>query len=435
MLGSKHSRLQNWRDHSIHPVYVIQPPVQGPDIPARYSYSLLKEIETCPRRWWLVHAHYRGIHGRYPEQVIPQAIQGIVMHGVLAKYALHLAQAGYPPLGSSEFAVAHSSFPLKETIRQLKSCALNKFANNPRVDIQVLRRNISLDSCIGAFGRLVQTAYSTLSTRNLEPVESDLGAGFRPASRSQSNATAFPFRASQDTQTRQLKIPSRVLLPEARIEIEEPPFTAILDLVVTGNDGEDILVDFKTGRPLPEHDVQTRIYAVVWWIATKRVIRKRMIVYADHPTVSLPGLSVRECVAESQMLHSRICRAKAILSECPPAAKPSAKECRYCSVRQLCDEYWTASETEELRWNIRVGMKSNVEVTWKDLELPIEGARDLGKAIAFPGRPRVIAPIPHQSRPVHFRNYHCVRMLQVGLQPRDKVLLVVWSRYSEAFWK
>ena len=67
-----------------------------PAMPELWSYSSLKEIEACPRRWMLSRAGYPELwerHG-YPPLPVVAAVFGNAVHGVVERLIKELGKAG-----------------------------------------------------------------------------------------------------------------------------------------------------------------------------------------------------------------------------------------------------------------------------------------------------------------------------------------------------
>jgi hypothetical protein len=59
-------------------------------------------------------------------------------------------------------------------------------------------------------------------------------------------------------------------------------------------------------------------------------------------TVAAPSATELDCLATDITNRRELaCRS---LTEQPPEARPSPETCRYCGVRQLCQEYWIAQQ-------------------------------------------------------------------------------------------
>src|SRR5689334_14354699 len=77
-----------------------------PDPPAYWSYSALKEIESCARRYVLGRASYPDLwHGQgYPQQPHPASLFGDIVHDSLERIIKALVQAGCTSSNSAEAA-------------------------------------------------------------------------------------------------------------------------------------------------------------------------------------------------------------------------------------------------------------------------------------------------------------------------------------------
>jgi hypothetical protein len=124
-------------------------------------------------------------------------------------------------------------------------------------------------------------------------------------------------------------------------------FCGRADLITLDEDA-CVITDFKTGAPDSRHADQVRTYAVLWRSDGDRnpsgVGASRLVIaYSDHD-VTFDGPSSSELDEIAGGLATRIADAKARLEERPPPAMPAADVCRFCDVRQLCDEYWNAPD-------------------------------------------------------------------------------------------
>ena len=89
------------------------------------------------------------------------------------------------------------------------------------------------------------------------------------------------------------------------------------------------------------------MYAVLWRLDDElnpacRAVDRLVLAYDSHD-VDVPPPIAQEIDALGQELLARRRAAEAALAVRPPAARPSAETCRYCSVRHLCDAYWAGA--------------------------------------------------------------------------------------------
>jgi CRISPR/Cas system-associated exonuclease Cas4 (RecB family) len=354
------------------------------------------------------------------------------VHQALDVFANVLAREGHPAPGSAEFRAIRRLFPIRETVRRLRAAELLKVRANPRAEISVIAPAVSVDRCIESFKQMIQVAYLSNETR---------GARQRPRTPALSEDRSYS--GSPDDW-----VPVPALLPEVPITLASPAVTGRIDLVMTRPRDGDILTEFKTGLPREEHEAQTRFYAALWWGKTRREIGERRLVYAAGSIERLPALASAELNAELTTLGTRVTNAYHDLWHSPPPARPAAKHCQRCPVRQLCDTYWTSGETVDTRWQLTDvrEVETLVDGRWADLELSLADVEVLGDGFVVP------LPIPDQSRhgkdhptrltchiPSRFHNAAWqtspfVRLLNVGIRRKGSVLRIVWSRHSELFW-
>ena len=113
------------------------------------------------------------------------------------------------------------------------------------------------------------------------------------------------------------------------------------DLIIERDD-KVMIIDVKTGRELPWHAVQLRIYKYAL-VKARPEYRDRLIagrvVYPEHIT-RLPRRPRDRGLVEK--LGALI---RKIAAPDPPLAVPSAQECRYCDITELdCPERLEGSE-------------------------------------------------------------------------------------------
>jgi hypothetical protein len=134
---------------------------------------------------------------------------------------------------------------------------------------------------------------------------------------------------------------------EVELVARDLRFCGRVDLITVDEDA-CVITDFKTGAPDSKHADQVRAYAVLWHRDGDRNpgglgASRLVIVFSDHD-VTFDGPSSSELDEIADDLAARIADAEAGLEERPPPARPAADVCRFCDVRQLCDEYWNTPD-------------------------------------------------------------------------------------------
>jgi CRISPR/Cas system-associated exonuclease Cas4 (RecB family) len=412
------------------PLYQIRKPTSGANPPAYYSHTGLTQIETCPRRWWLLHAKYDELAGPYPEPVSSGAMRGSIVHAALERFSVEWSRSAMTtePGGIKAF---RRQFPIREIVREMRSRLLGNARGNPRAQIAMLEANVSVDGCISLFKDLIRRSYGEAA------FESDAATGHFE-DRSEERLAGVSTELIGERVKREVPCPA--VLPEVALKVEDPRVHGKIDLVATTEDG-DSLVEYKTGEPKPEHEKQSRLYAFLWWAVTGRLVRERQLLYSNQSPVKLGAMTKAELEKEGVRLRARIAWANEEVQSALPIVRFDAERCRSCTVRQLCEEYWTAKETAASRWTqddagrMRPGA-GNPE--WRDLEIELQQTEQLVEGFIVRGKPKggaqIVCKIPPQFRASSTDSFKNVRLLNVGLVADGEGARLVWSSASEAFW-
>jgi hypothetical protein len=156
--------------------------------------------------------------------------------------------------------------------------------------------------------------------------------------------------------------------PEIELRSPELRFVGRADLL-TIEHGTCSITDFKTGAADPHHADQLRTYALLWSrdyeLNPNRVpIRDLVIAYATHDEHIEPPTD-SDLDLRAQELMQRTTDAESELVQRPPVAKPAAAMCRYCTVRHLCDEYWTSPAADD------AALQATAETAFFDVEATV----------------------------------------------------------------
>lgn len=132
---------------------------------------------------------------------------------------------------------------------------------------------------------------------------------------------------------------------ERTVTVEDLRLSGRLDLLSI--DEVDVTItDFKTGAEREEHDDQVRLYSLLWRFdaltnPAGRSATKLIIAYPSHErAVGAPD--VQEMLALHALTGARIAAADATVISASPPALPSPEACQFCQVKHLCDAYWVS---------------------------------------------------------------------------------------------
>lgn len=301
--------------------------LSGP--PSMWSYSSLKEVETCPLRYVLSRADYPDLwerHG-YPHLPVPAAIRGDVVHGALEIILRALVKAGCASTRSAEaVAVLRELGGYTKVAEDVLAVQLAQFESNPRLsDDRRQQLTRSLAEWVPQAREQVQTY---LSRMNLRPSNAP-GRMATP----RDSAARYPARTGDH--------------PEKELVADDLRLKGRIDLLSVEVGGSRI-TDFKTGAEVPAHHDQLRLYALLWDAdgivnPDGLPVIELIAAYADHEVaVAVP--SANDLVGLRADVAARIEVAEAAVTADPPVANVG-DHCGQCGVRGLCNAYWATGAT------------------------------------------------------------------------------------------
>lgn len=392
-------------------------PATWPSPPAEMSVSTHSEIEKCPRRWALSSADYPELWGRhgYPPKLQVAALTGSVVHLALEIITKQLAHAKVPSL--SDPVAPQVLKDLGGYTSVVEDCVeriLERYVDNPRAGALMEHARRSLRGQVPTLRARVQSMLSRLRLpkgMQSAPGTSTPKSGGRPRRLPLVNGTH----------------------PEVEVRAKNVGWKGKVDLLVL-DDGACEITDFKTGAADETHKFQVRAYAVMWRFDDElnpsgRAVNRLVLSYESRD-VDVPPPNASEFDDLGRELFERRQTAEAALAARPPSAHPSTESCRYCGVRQLCDEYWANAMqvvSDDGRF-VDVELKitgRNGPTSW---DAVVVCARDL---------PTKSAALLRLQQPEEFKTGTRVRVLEGALarDPEDATApaIVTLSALSEAY--
>lgn len=296
-----------------------------PILPTLWSYSSLRDAEECPRRWALGRASYPAIWERrgYPPRPQLAAIVGEIVHNSLEVIlgALHERGCG-SIVDPSAVEVMKALGGISGLIDRLIEEQLRTLVENPRMTRRVPSLRVTLRSRVPGIRRRVQmmVARATL----VPPSSASMGE-------STPTATRAPLSGGSH--------------PEVTLKALDVRLAGRADLITIADD-KCAIVDYKTGAPDEHHAAQLQMYALLWTRDSDLnpdgiPVEALTLSYATHDE-DVELLAPSELDALAQELVARIIVSERELELRPPPARPSATTCRFCSVRHLCEDYWSS---------------------------------------------------------------------------------------------
>lgn len=376
-----------------------------PALPDRWSFSSLKEAEECPRRWMLSHAAYPRIWDRngYPDQAVIPALLGDVVHRVLERILRGLRDENcegvrHPCAVQVLKALGGYSRLIELTIDE----QLQRYEKNPRVADRLSILSSALRSRVPEIRQRVQTV---ISRTNLIPPSAHHGTGLAVS--------------------RTLGMGSH---PEVELLAPTLNWMGRADLLTVTQDGCEI-TDYKTGVPHQQHAEQLQVYALLWardeaLNPNSSPVRRLTLTYPTHDeAIDVPNAAALDALEVE--LSARLRSAQEHLRCRPPEARPDADMCSVCSVRHLCDEYWTFLSRSDAP-----GLAGPQERNFLDAQVRVigrNGPRSWNVTIRHPGaltRPAALLRTPAES--ISFQSGDRLRLLRVtGAQDEDSDCMVL----------
>jgi hypothetical protein len=296
--------------------------------PTAVAVQPLGPIEACPRKWALGHAQYPDVwDGRgYPDRPAIGAIAGRVAHLAIEKIT-QVLDDGQPP--TFEAAVGHlrALGGISQVIGLCTADELVRLRRNPRSRNRCDALAVELQRRIPDLRLIVQSALN----RALEPT--DLQAP--PQKRTAHGRTALGYGYH----------------PEVELLPANLNWVGYADAIRLTESACEI-IDYKTGSPSPVHEEQLRIYALLWardlTANPQHRLATRLAVVYSASTHEAVAPNPAELAALETALKARSEAARDAVAGPVPLANVAADQCRYCDVKHLCRDYWSARGQSEL---------------------------------------------------------------------------------------
>lgn len=381
------------------------------------TVSALAQIEACPRRWALNAASYPELWSQrgYPPRPNPRAVEGTVVHSAVERITNELVRDACP--SSQDPSAVQTLRRMGGYTAIVNGCietTLERLAQSPRIPSLLSFMTRSLRGKMPELRARVQTMLSRarLPALNAPGTKGPhRGGGLRPGA-----YTEIDLRA---------------------VEIG---WRGKADLLVVFTDSCEI-TDFKTGAPDSSHQFQMEVYSLLWSLDTElnptnRPVNRLTLAYTseDIDVRALPPSRREEFKVG---LTGRTAAARLAVSTDPPPARPSFDNCAYCTVRQLCGEFWTTEVQHKMKADIRASSFVDIELemigphgpkSWDSLVVCSSFAQAGTRVLV-----RYIEP------PIEFQTGQRVRLLSVNatadepVDPGQPTIIVNIGALSEAF--
>ncbi|MBX3246098.1 MAG: PD-(D/E)XK nuclease family protein [Myxococcales bacterium] len=295
--------------------YQLEAPTSWAAPPDHFSFSSLQAIGACPRKWQLLHSEW-GEHGRFPQRPHPKALEGTIVHEGIELLVRALGKRGLPSITSPAFREAVAEVDFWGHFARAVDQWNDRLARHPRSGPFFVLRTPPRELANRAI-RLFREQYTPLD-----------------AAPRTTGASAAPSSSVEPMQL----LEQRGAVSEVEVDHPALPFRGIIDLVELV-DGDVQVVDFKTGKRKAEHEMQLKLYGVLWWRRTGFRPARLVVQYLNERSEWRIGEA--ELLAAERRLEESIDDAKRLLADTPAEARPG-EDCGYCPARARCAAGWRA---------------------------------------------------------------------------------------------
>ena len=312
----------------------LSQPTEWPRIPTVMSWSQLMALESCPLQWALSNATYEDIWNKrgYPRRFSIQQLRGLVIHNAIDVILKNFRLNRCFDLRSAEAVeLLRAQGGFNGVLQQSLQRQMLIVEESPRMNhlADYIRRKLEslVESMTTVVKRKIGQAYASSGELESE-------ANFREP-QPPDNAEGLGFGIHS----------------EVRLKSEVMGWIGDADEIILTPETCEI-VDSKTGKKKDEHIDQLMAYAAIWsQDGTNNPIGRladRLTVSYDDGDVLIEGPNQEEIDRLVEQLKQRTETVRDSLVVMPPTANPSYENCSLCSVKQLCEIYWSTDTQIQL---------------------------------------------------------------------------------------
>jgi CRISPR/Cas system-associated exonuclease Cas4 (RecB family) len=343
---------------TVPPIWITQSPSKWSKSPEWMTFHFLVDAERCPRSAALRSSAYPAVWDKvgYPEKPSLPATTGRIIHMCVQRIACELALNGCGSVRDARaIQILRSMGGYSTVIAAIADLALGALDENPRF----YRMRDSLSSAIRSqIHRIREKVQILLSRLDWRTITSAVHSEEAPSSDA-------PPRANLRNCLRD----GTHFEVELRDELLR--WKGVADVIDLSSSGCSI-TDFKSGNQSESHELQIRIYAVLWRydidLNPHGQLATRLVLSYPGQEHVLEPLSTEELAKLRAEIKTRTDLVRQAVDAEMPKPNLSDESCNGCQVRHLCVEYWT----EKRR---RICTKDNQGNYFDDLEVIVTSKR------------------------------------------------------------
>jgi len=319
---------------------------KAPIFPKRLSYSSIKELDSCPLKYYYSHNERPGSDShsnRYPQIVNVKTICGVIIHASINKIVRLLISKGCISTKDKKvFQVLKEIGGIINIVSKEINDQLIELKNNPRYFIQ-------------------EEYYKKKITDQHEFIIQSIQYYFHKIN-FLSNLSEREKIANSKSTLGELR---DGVFTEIFLDNNDYGLIGFVDLLSIYN-GNCVITDFKTGSFKDSHIDQMKFYSMLWYIdqlynPRKEIAKNFVLMYLDNELV-FEGPSEAENLQLLSKIINKIGIIKKDFESGNVLARYDEEFCGFCQVRQLCSEFWKVTCSKVLELNLESGILCDVEV-------------------------------------------------------------------------
>ncbi len=386
----------------------------------KFSPSGYLKFKDCPKKWYLENLEYDKFeNNKYPSIIFLQSLIGTSIHKTIEKLIYIMKDYECNKINDQNWQkVKDKIITLKELFKNVVQDQISKCLDNPRNKRTKEDYEIYIDNNIQNIMFKVKKMVSKI------------------------NLTNSKINLNKRTNNLDFEL-INANLTEFKIESNELNLFGFIDFLKIKDEVVEIY-DFKTGLEKEKDQEQILLYSLIWKFdevhnSRSRNASKLTLIYNNTDTNITP-LNDLELQSKANSLKNEIKNLKNDIKNDTFEARPKFDNCNFCSVKQLCNDYWNYLDQNKIdlsiitdnyknsdieideiskdgdRWNAKVSF-SNIFIKNQNVVIENRGEYSLNRDI--------------------LNNAKCVRILNFDYYPNideePKENRIVLNKFSEVF--
>lgn len=361
--------------------------------PNKWSFTKLSQIQKCPKQWQLENNYFANGNRTVPPLVNISSIRGTLIHLTLEK----LTRLFRNDKEHNDVWTFFRKLNVRDKIEKYYfEEVYPKYETNDRININDISSKIDFPLCLSK-------VYSLWG---------------------------FEIKKINFTPNINKNIKQR-FGTEFSEETEDPPLIGVIDKY-----SNSIITDYKTGnKDEDKHKEQAYFYSYLLYLNNKP-IDKVKVLYSNKEELIF-DINEEILNKQKEKINLQLSKIDNYFNSNFPA-KPSTEACRFCNVKQMCDQYWIENNENNIDFIDQEGLSiiniyRDVEISeliYENEDINLIGIIGTGKTKEFGNVNIKISKkfITFVSKP------NKARILNAKIINKSNKISIEVNRVSEVFW-